>query len=458
MVQDVSAISGVSWYEATRVVDEARGTLNIDLDVDVCIIGGGLAGLTAAWEIAKRRWSVVLLEGKRIAWNASGRNTGFVLPGFAAEPESVIARVGLEQARTLWELSQAGADYVRAAARGMPGVEIAETGWLNVCKFDNDAEEQKSAEQLSRDFGAKVEFWPAERVREALKSPLYFGGLHYPQAFCIHPLNYALGLADAAEAAGARIFEDTPALEIDAQGVRKRVVTPNGRVRSAHLVLAGNVHIRRVMPRIADTLVPITVYVLTTAPLGERLKDAIAYRGAVSDTKLADNHYRIVDNDRLMWSGRSTVWQRDPRRYIQPLLADIKRAYPQLGEMQVDYAWSGTLGNTVHRMPQIGELMPGCWLLSGFGGHGLNTTAMGGELIARAIVEGDTTWWHFRPFELVWAGGLLGRAATQIYYWAYRGRERIKSRMSQQRRRRKENARRCVDADTPQTATGGGKS
>jgi glycine/D-amino acid oxidase-like deaminating enzyme len=453
-----SAISGASWYEATRVVDEARGTLNIDLDVDVCIIGGGLAGLTTAREIARRGWSVVLLEARRIAWNASGRNTGFVLPGFAAEPENIIARVGLEQAKALWALSQAGFDYVRAAAREMPGVEVSEGGWLNVCKFDNDDEEKKSAEQLARDFGAAVEFWPAERVREVLKSPLYFGGLHYPQAFCIHTLNYALGLAAAAEAAGARIFEDTPAVDIDPQGVRKRVVTPNGRVRSAHLVLAGNAHIRRVMPKIASTLLPISVYVLTTAPLGERLKEAITYRGAVSDTKLADNHYRIVGGDRLMWSGRSTVWEGNPRRYVRPLVEDIKRAYPQLGDVNVDYAWTGTLGNTVHRMPQIGELMPGCWLVSGFGGHGINTTAMGGELIARAIVEGDATWRQFIPFELVWAGGLLGRAAMQVYYWTYRWREQLKTRLAQQRMQKAAIATQRVVADTPQAAAGGEKS
>ncbi|HWP26103.1 MAG TPA: FAD-binding oxidoreductase [Xanthobacteraceae bacterium] len=453
-----SAISGTSWYEATRVVDEARGTLNIDLDVDVCVIGGGLAGLTAAREIARRGWSVVLLEARRIAWNASGRNTGFVLPGFAADPEAIIARVGLEQAKALWALSQTGFDYVRAAACEMPGVEVDEGGWLNVAKFDDDEENKKSAEQLAGDFGVAVEFWPSERVREVLKSPLYYGGLHYPNAFSIHPLNYALGLAASAEAAGARIFEDTPAVEIDPQGVRKRVVTPNGRVRSAHLVLAGNVHLRRVMPKIAGTLLPITVYVLTSAPLGERLKEAITYRGAVSDTKLADNHYRIVGGDRLMWSGRSTVWQGNPHRYVRPLVEDIQRAYPQLGEVQVDHAWSGTLGNTVHRMPQIGELMPGCWLLSGFGGHGINTTAMGGELIARAIVEGDTSWRQFIPFELVWAGGLIGRAAMQVYYWSYRRRERLQTYLAQQQRRKAEIAAQRAAADTPQTAASGGKS
>ena len=151
-------------------------------------------------------------------------------------------------------------------------------------------------------------------------------------------------------------------------------------------------------------------------------------RGAVSDSDLADNHYRIVDGDRLMWSGRATTWRGNPRRYLRSLTADIKKTYPQLGDVTVDYAWSGTLGNTIHRMPQIGELGAHVWLASGFGGHGLNTTALAGNLIARAIVEGDHTWRQFTPFELVWAGGLLGRAATQMYYWIRRAGDAIAER------------------------------
>jgi hypothetical protein len=134
-----------------------------------------------------------------------------------------------------------------------------------------------------------------------------------------------------------------------------------------------------------------------------------------------------------MWSGRATVWQRNPRRYVQALTGDIKKTYPQLGEIDVDYVWAGTLGNTVHRMPQIGELAPGVWLASGFGGHGLNTTAMAGNIIARAVVEGDETWRRFTPFELVWAGGILGRAAAQTRVWVKRLRDAIAERRAHAR-------------------------
>jgi FAD dependent oxidoreductase len=187
------------------------------------------------------------------------------------------------------------------------------------------------------------------------------------------------------------------------------------------------------MPRIAGTLVPIWSYVIATKPLGPRLAEAITYRGAVTDTDLADNHYRIVDGDRLLWSGRSTTWEADPRRFAKSLQADIADVYPQLGQVEIEYAWSGVLGNALHRMPQIGELSPGLWLASGFGGHGLNTTAMAGNILARAIVEGDDTWRLFAPFELVWAGGRLGRAAMQLYYWWFSARERLRARQARQR-------------------------
>ena len=420
------------WYEATRVASPQRPRLNFDLDVDVCVIGAGLAGLTVAREVAKRGWSVAVLEAGRVAGAASGRNTGFVLPGFHEDIESMIGRIGLDHTKQLWALSEQGLDYVRRTIdeTGMPGVDPL-PGWLRVSKTDNGAEIEAEVERL-RWIGADVEAWPMARVREVLPNKRYFGALHFTGAIHIHPLNYALGLAADAEKLGARIFEDTPATAVDPAGVRKRIDTPEARVRAAHVVFACNVQLGELMPRLSATLLPITTFVLVTEPI-PRLSEIVRYRGAVSDSNRADNHYRIVGDDRLQWSGRMRAWQADPRWVRRGLVADIRRNFPALGKIEIAYLWSGTLGRAIHRMPQIGEIESGLWVASGFGGHGVNTTAMGGELIARGIVESDVTWRMFAPYELVWAGGVLGRVLAQGIYWGRRPVEGIEQGLSRYR-------------------------
>jgi gamma-glutamylputrescine oxidase len=415
-----TAAYGNSWYAATKIDAPERPALTYDLDIDVCVIGGGLAGLTVARELARAGWSVALVEAGRLAASASGRNTGFVLPGFGADEDKLVARVGFERAKDLWTLSQAGLEYVRqnVAAVGASHID-PQNGWLHVSKHDNNDHFVRQV-QLLGELGCEIESWQTDRVRSVLRSERYFNAINYPRALAIHPLNYALKLAAAAESDGARIFENTRALSFDPSGVRKRIVTTGGRLRANHVVLCGNVGLGELLPQVAATLVPMTTYVITTAPLGDALTAAVGYRGGISDTEHADNHYRIVGGDRLMLSGRSTAWARDPGGYVKALTGDIARTYPQLGRVTADYAWSGTLGLTLHRMPQIGELGSGVWLASGFGGHGLNTTAIAGNLIARAIAEGDETWRQFTPFELVWAGGRLGRAAAQARSWMKR--------------------------------------
>ena len=427
-----------TWYNSTQVASAPRPRLNFELDVDVCVVGAGLAGLTVAREVARRGWSVAVLEANRVAWAASGRNTGFVLPGFSEDIDGMVERVGLDHAKQLWALSQSGVDYVRRtiAETGMPGVDPVD-GWLNVSKIDNDKDVDAHVERL-RWIGAEVDLWSAQRVRAVLPSASYFNAVHFPRALHLHPLNYALGLAAAAEAAGARIFEASPAMAIDAAGVRKRIATPSARVRAGHVVLAGNVNLGALVPRLGATLLPLTTYVMVSEPLGARLTDVVRYRGAVSDGARADNHYRIVGeagSERLQWSGRMTVWPAEPRRFARGLLADIRRNFPEFGTVEVAHLWRGTLGRSVHRMPQIGEIEPGVWVASGFGGQGVNTTAMAGELIGRGIVEGDDTWRLFAPYELVWAGGLVGRAAVQGVYWGSRPVAALRQRLARYRER-----------------------
>jgi gamma-glutamylputrescine oxidase len=423
-----SISEGAGWYGEPATPAPERPRLTFDLDVDVCVIGGGLAGLTAAREIGLRGWSVAVLEALTVGSGASGRNVGFVLPGFLEDIESIVERVGLDHAKQLWALSEQGVDYIRALIRDtkMPGVEPVD-GWLQVAKFSEDPEFNATATLLREEFGAQVETWPAEQVREHLRSPLYRNGIYFPRAFNINPHNYMVGLAAAAEQAGVRIFEHTPALSVDAAGVRKRIGTPSARVRAAQIVLAANTGLGALMPRLAASLLPVTSYVATTVPFGEQLKQAVTYTGGVSDTDFLDNHYRIVGGDRLVWNGALTMWESDPNRYARQLAGDIERAYPQLAPVEIDHVWSATVGSAVHRMPQIGEVERGVWLSGAYGGQGFNTSAVAGELIARGIADGDETWRLFAPYELVWAGGNLGRAAMQAMYWSRRARERVQA-------------------------------
>jgi glycine/D-amino acid oxidase-like deaminating enzyme len=414
---------GASWYLQRATAPLERPRLTFDVDVDVCVVGGGLAGLTVAREVARRGWSVVVLEARRIAWDASGRNCGFVLPGFGADVRRMVERVGIDRAKALWRLSEAGVAYVRETIRAteMPGAELVAAGWLDVSKVDRGDEMLSIASVLGQELGAAIEGWPAEQVRAVLKSESYFHAIHYPRAFHIDPLAYAHGLAKAALAAGALIFEETPATAIDPAGVRKRIATPKARVRAAHIVLAGNAHLGALAPGLAETVLPVTGTVAVTAPLGPQLGEAIAFRGAVSDSRSANYHYRIVGGDRLMWAGGAELWPSTPRAVAKRFQAAIARTFPQLGKVTFEHAWSGTMGFSVHRMPQVGEVVPGLWLASAFGAHGINTSAMAGELIAAAITEHDDRWRLFLPYELVWAGGRLGRLAQRVGSWS-RGR------------------------------------
>jgi gamma-glutamylputrescine oxidase len=436
------SVYGPTWYAATAVAAPERGRLVYDLDVDVCVIGGGLAGLTVARELARRGWSVALLEADRFGWNASGRNIGFVAPGFAERLERIIERVGIERTRELWILSAGGVDYIRSTIRetAMAGVSPVD-GWLTVQRFDSEERLFAQAELIANKLGTEVEAWPTEQVRDVLRSEAYFQGLYLPGGFHIHPLNYALGLAAAAEEAGAKIFEQTRALEIDAAGVRKRITTAAGRVRANQIVLAGNAHLGSICPMVSGSILPVASYVATTAPLGQRLLDAITYSGAVSDTRRTGDHYRIVDGDRLLWGGRLAAHLNSPRRLKNVMRRDILAIFPQLGDVEITHAWSGVMGYAVHKMPQIGEVSPGLWVASAFGGHGLNTSAMAGELIARAIAEGDDRWRLFSSYDLVHAGGRVGRAAAQVLYGVMRIRDAVDEQLASQRavaRRRKE--------------------
>ncbi|MGA2292259.1 NAD(P)/FAD-dependent oxidoreductase [Bradyrhizobium sp.] len=411
-------MSEASIQAASRPTMPDRARLSFDLDVDIAIVGAGLAGLTVALEAARLGASVAVLEGRHVGWNASGHQLGTVMPGFALPIGDLIARIGFEDARELWALSRQGAEYVRANAseESIPGIALSE-GALEVSNIEAGDALISRLQMLGEDFETEVEGWQVERVRDQLKTDRYFHGVYYPRAFQIDGRKYVHGLAALARRAGARIFEDTPVVSVDASGIRKRIVTPSARLRASHIVLAGNLHLGAPLRRLSETLLPVWRYAAVTAPLGERLSEIVAFRGSVTDSDGID-HFRVVQGDRLMWASPETTWEARPERFAGAIARRIRTIFPQLGRVEISEVFGGAVGLTVHGMPQIGQLRRGLWVASGFGRRGLNTSAMAGQLVARGILWGDERWRLFSPFELVWAGGATGRvAAYAIGLW-----------------------------------------
>jgi FAD dependent oxidoreductase len=199
-------------------------------------------------------------------------------------------------------------------------------------------------------------------------------------------------------------------------------------------VLAGNVHLGAPLRRLSETLLPVWRYAGVTVPLGERLAEAIAFKGSVGDTDGIDQ-FRIVDGDRLMWASPETTWAMRPRRFAGAIAHRIRTIFPKLGAVEMAEVFGGPIGQTVHGMPQIGQLRKGLWVASGFGRQGLNTSAMAGVLVARSILWGDERWRLFSPFELVWAGGPIGRVAGQIVGMWGRGSSAVAGALARHRER-----------------------
>jgi gamma-glutamylputrescine oxidase len=423
-----------TFYRTTAVPHRQRPRLMQDVDAGVCIVGGGFAGLWTGRALARRGYDVVVLDAGTVAGAASGRNGGFVSAGYAERLHRIVDRVGLDQAKRLYALSREGIDIIGSMlAEGIPGVEPV-PGRLNVMRYDDEEGARRQADFLGENFNHELVVWRTERVRETLKSERYYQALHDGDAFSIHPLNLALALAAEIEKLGGRIFEHTFAIGADLDGVRKWISTEHGRVRAPAVVFCGSAFIGAGFPALARTILPVATHVCVTGPISERLKEAIRYPGGIADTRRAGDYYRVID-DRLLWGGRITTRARAPRGLKRQLARDIARIYPTLRGVEIEHAWSGVMGYAIHRMPQIGMLRPDVWVASAFGGHGLNTTAMAGELVASGLAEHDDRWRMFIPFGLVWAGGTLGRRMTQAVYWGMHIRDTIEEANSRRRER-----------------------
>lgn len=408
-----------TYYRRSLANDAPHAPLTQDIAVDVCIIGGGLAGLTTALECARAGRKVAVLERNRIAWGASGRNGGFVTAGYATGLENMERRVNRADAETLYRMSIEGVEIVRGniKALAIAGADVT-PGILRCIRYDGADGLKAYRDEMNTRFGEHLEFRDRAAVQADLSSPAYHQGLYDPDGFHFHPLNYARAVGAEIVRLGGSIHEETPALTLSPQGAGHVVATPTAKVTAQHVVLAGGGYTDSVEPRLTRAFLPIATYVLLTERLGSLLPQTIRTKAAIGDDRRAGDYYRIVDGDRILWGGRITTRTADPQDLAGLLRREMVGTYPQLKDVRVELAWSGLMSYAKHLMPQIGKLADGLWHCTAFGGHGMNTTAIGGKVIAEGITGQSDRYKLFAPFGLDWNGGPFGRVAVQLTYWS----------------------------------------
>ncbi|OLL32362.1 FAD-dependent oxidoreductase [Burkholderia sp. SRS-W-2-2016] len=414
-----------SFYEATVTRPSAYTPLNGRRSANVCIVGGGLAGLSTALGLAERGVEdVVVLEARQVGFGASGRNGGFVFGGYSLDCADLLKTLGPLRARELYTLTTDAVDLMRKRiARYRIDCDATDAGVILANWFDEPARLDTQRRLMRDSFGVDWEPLGADALATQLNTHRYHGGLFERNAFHFHPLKYVLGVAAAAARAGVTIHENSPVVSLQRDGAGFVVQTSHGALDARHVVMAGGGYARNVYAQVERAVLPIATYVMATEPLGARLSDAIATRAAIYDTRFAFDYYRPLPDTRILWGGRISVRDREPAAIARLLRQDLLKVCPQLHDVRIEYAWGGLMSYARHKMPQIGRSTDGVWYAVGFGGHGMAPTTVSGELLAAAIAGERPVPDAFAAFGLTRTYGALGLAAAQLTYSAMQTRD-----------------------------------
>jgi gamma-glutamylputrescine oxidase len=412
-----------SYYVATANASADHPQLAGSAYADVCVIGGGFTGVSAALHLAERGYDVVLLEAARIGAGASGRNGGQVISGQRRPVAELEKAFGITRARLLWRLAEEAKASVRERIARHAITCDLKPGGLIVAHRPREARRlERDAEHLGEAYDyPHARYVGRAELEEMLATRRYFGGLLDAGACHLHPLNFVLGLTEAAAAAGVRIFERSRVLRI-AETRPPVVGTAQGRVEARFVVLAMNGHLGNLVPGLAGWIMPINNFIIATAPLGEAAARALIRNDvAVSDTKFVVDYFRLSADHRLLFGGGETYGPRFPDDIKGFVRQHMLRVFPQLAEIGIDYGWGGTLAITRSRLPHFARVAPELFVAHGYSGQGVALGVLAGKLIAEAIAGTAERFdvmanLRLRPFP---GGTLLRRPALiagMLYY------------------------------------------
>ncbi len=385
----MSTLSGYpqSYYAATAAGIRNYPQLAGQIDADVCVIGGGFTGLSAALNLAERGLDVVLLEAERIGFGASGRCGGLIGSGQRIEVLDAEKQFGLERSRLLWDFAEeAKADIRRRVEQHNIPCDLQRGQLLGIHKkrYLGHAREVADAlaERYDYPFCAALS---AEETQQRVATKDFLEGLYDSEALTLHPLNYSLGLASAAAGRGVQVYENSRVLKYS-QSDPAIVETDKGAVKARFVVLACNGYLGRLEPRMAGKMMPINNFMIATEVLdAARAKALINGRFGVHDTRFVVDYFRLSEDSRLLFGGGENYragFPRDIAKFVRPYMLKL---FPQLQDVAIDYAWGGTLAVTVNRLPHIGKLEPNVFFGQGYSGHGISTATFAGKVIAEAV-------------------------------------------------------------------------
>jgi gamma-glutamylputrescine oxidase len=377
-----------SWYRDSIAVDLGPcPPLAGEVRADVCVIGGGVTGCSAALHLAERGYRVVLLEAEEIGHGASGRSGGQILPGLGTDIATVAQALGLERAREVWEMSR---EAVRLTAdlveRHAIPCDLA-WGYLHAAVKPRHVDELKAfRDRLARDYGYEALTWlEGDALREHVVTDAYPGALYESEGGHLHPLNYTLGLARAARQAGATLHAGSPVVEVR-PGRPAVVATAQGRVTADFVVIGTNAFQGGLVPQLEGRVMRAANYIIATEPLSaERAARVLPRNDALSDANFVLDYYRLSADRRLIYGGEVSYTGREPRGLQARMDAKIASLFPVLRGVGIDYRWGGEVAITLNRAPDFGRVEGNLYYAQGYSGHGMALAGLAGKLMSDAI-------------------------------------------------------------------------